>query len=312
MDRGRNNRQLADLISTNPPEAVLDEVKIILRLISFNFDTTPVTVAFAKAVDLYQGNYPGYQACTTYYHDLQHTLDTCLATARLIHGAVLHGQPLSERQIALGLIAALFHDGGYIQEETDTEGTGGKYTIIHVRRSMDFLSFIGPELGLSEAEILAGRAIILYTDLAVPIPKVIFPSPEAELLGQLLGVADIWAQISDQTYLEKLLFLYQEFKEGQVKGYKNELDLFQKTAGFYDVIAQRLGVTLESADRFLRAHFASRWNIQENLYNKAIENQKGYLKYILTLADFSPRNHLRRCEIVKKVRKIYENNQQNT
>jgi len=43
-------------------------------------------------------------------------------------------------QLAINLLnAALFHDTGYIQEKSDDEGTGAKYTSIHVKRSIQFL-----------------------------------------------------------------------------------------------------------------------------------------------------------------------------
>lgn len=297
--------QLANLICMTSPQAVLDEVCLILRLISPDFGLVPITLSFTKTVDLYEGRYPGYQACNTGYHDLRHITDTLLAMARLIHGAILKGETISGRYIVLGLVAALFHDAGYIQEEWDTEGTGGKYTATHVRRSMDFLSHIGPELGLSEGDITACRAMILYTDLAIDIATIDFPSAEAKLMGQLLGIADIWAQMSDRTYLEKLLYLFHEFEEAQVGDYKGEVELLHRTLGFYDYILQRLEVTLTMADRFLRAHFVSRWEVYENLYNKAIENQKAYLQQILTSPDSDPRNHLRRSGIVAMVRKQY-------
>jgi len=72
---------------------------------------------------------------------LRHTTDTFLAMARMIHGATLEGETFSERHINLGLIAALLHDSGYIQSESDLQGTGAKYTASHVQRSIDFLNY---------------------------------------------------------------------------------------------------------------------------------------------------------------------------
>ena len=90
-------------------------------------------------VKLFRGNYPGYQKCNTWYHDLKHTTDCLLAMARLLHGASLNGLPLPDRDVVLGLTAALFHDTGYIQAEDDLEGTGAKYTLVHVERSVAFM-----------------------------------------------------------------------------------------------------------------------------------------------------------------------------
>jgi len=74
-----NDIQLYSLIPMDSPQDVLDEVIVILGLISPDFDTAPVTSAFNMAVDLYRGKYPGYRACNTEYHDIHHTIDTFFA-----------------------------------------------------------------------------------------------------------------------------------------------------------------------------------------------------------------------------------------
>jgi hypothetical protein len=300
-----DDRQLSDLILTNSPNFVLEEVQLILDLISPNFDSVPVTSAFNMAVSLYRGTYPGYQACNTEYHDLRHITDTFLAMARLIHGAVLDGETFTDRHIVLGLTTVLLHDAGYIQDEYDMEGTGSKYTAIHVQRSIDFLERHGLEFELSYEEITKGHSIILCTDLAVDISTIAFTSPKVELLGKMLGSADLLAQMADRTYLEKLLFLYYEFKEAGFGDYESELDLLRKTIAFYDFIAQRLKTALGATDRFMNSHFASRWEIHVNLYHVAIERQRAYLRQILEIPDSDPRDHLKRGGIVDKVQREY-------
>ena len=171
-----NQTNLYDLVQMDSPEAVLDEVLIVLRLISPDYDVAPVTDAFMTTVNLYEGRYPGYQACNTEYHDLNHITDTFLVMARLIHGAVIDGESFTDREIAVGLIAALLHDAGYIQEAHDSEGTGSKYTTIHVERSMAFFGVYGKQYGLSNEEIAAGRDMIHCTDLNVDISTIPFES----------------------------------------------------------------------------------------------------------------------------------------
>ena len=298
-----NDIQLYNLIPMDSPQDVLDEAIVILDLISPDFDTAPVTSAFNMVVNLFSGKYPGYRACNTEYHDLRHTIDTFLAMVRLIHVAVLDDETFTNHHITLGLIAALLHDAGYIQEEHDTDGTGSKHAANHVRRSMDFLERHGSELGLSYDEITAGRAIILCTDLAVDISTIVFTSDKVELLGKMLGSADILAQMADRIYLEKLLFLYYEFKEAGVGDYLGEVDLLRKTVAFYDFISQRLKTTLDETDRFMGPHFTSRWGIHANLYHVAITKQKNYLKQILKNQNSDPRDHLRRGGIVDKLRR---------
>ncbi len=295
--------QFATLIRMDSPAAVLEEVQVILKRISPDFDTQPVLLACNTTVDLFNGNYPGYRACNTEYHDLRHTTDAFLSMARLVHGAVVDGNNFSDRQIILGLIAALFHDAGYIQEEHDTEGTGAKHTRNHVQRSMDFVKQSGPEHGLTDAEIAAAQTMILCTEFTVDISAVEFRGAEIELLGKMLGTADLLAQTADRTYLEKLLFLYREFKEAGIGDYQSEVDLLKKTIGFYDFIARRIATTLDATDRFMQSHFASRWNINQNLYQQAIEKQRDYLQKILKIPDSDPRDHLKRDGIVNKIRR---------
>jgi hypothetical protein len=298
-----NDLQLYNLIPMGSPEAVRDEVIVILNLVSPNLDTALVDSAFKVTVDLFEGRYPGYRACNTEYHDLHHTIDTFLAMARLVHGAVLDGETFTGRQVSFGLMSALLHDAGYIQEEHDTEGTGSKYTTSHVQRGMDFLKRHGSAFGLSNKEISESQAIILCTDLAVDISTIEFASAKEELLGKMLGSADILAQMADRSYLEKLLFLYHEFKEAGIGDYESEVDLLQKTLAFYDFVAWRLKTALGETDRFMRSHFVSRWGIQEDLYQVAIQNQRNHLIKIMDIPDSDPCNYLRRDGIVDKMRK---------
>ena len=306
-DRKMDKTQLTHLVDMGSPEDILVEVQAILQQISSNFDLRAVNAAFQTTLNLYQGRFPGYRACTTYYHDLHHSLSTSLTMARLMHGAIIEGIGFSESDLSLGVICAMFHDAGFIQEEDDTEGTGAKYTINHVPRSMDFLSRYGPKLGLTPQEIANGRTIILCTDLAVAIPSIDFPSDKVELMGKLLNAADLMAQMAESIYLEKLLFLYHEFVEGKVNGFEGEVDLLRKTVSFYDIVVQRFEPLVDDFDRFLRHHFEARWGVDANPYQQSITQQKNYLVKILNIPDADPRDHLRQHDIVAKVRQKYGN-----
>ncbi len=301
-----SDRKLSDLVDTSRPDAVLDEILAIIHLIAPDFkDVATIRLAFLETVRLYKGDFPGYRACNTEYHDLRHTTDTALAMTRLIHGAIIDGRMIDQRQVLLAVIAALFHDAGYIQNEDDLEGTGAKYTMTHVARSMDFLADIAPDLGLNEAEIHEGRAMILFTNLSVTPAQISFETPNGKVLGRMLGAADLLAQLSDRTYLEKLLFLYREFKEAGVGEYSGERHLLEKTVEFYDSVSQRLEATFNKAYEYMQNHLSTRWNVNTNLYRKAIENQKFYLKQILEDPDTNHRNHFKRDGIVDIVRLKY-------
>jgi len=305
FNKMKGNWLHSNLLSMDSNQEVLEEVLYILSLFSPYFDTKPVSDAFTTTVKLFKGIYPGYRASNTEYHDLRHTTDTLLAMARLTHGAVLNGMSLTDRNICVGLIAALLHDSGYVQEEHDKEGTGAKYTVNHVQRSMDLLEYLGAEFKLTGKEIIAGRMMIQCTDLAEDVTTIIFPGAEIELLSKLLGAADLLAQMADRMYLEKLLFLYRELKEAGVGGYADEVDLLKRTVGFYDFIARRLEILLNGNDRFMISHFESRWQINENLYQKSIERQRNYLKHILKKSDSDPLDYLKRGGVIEKVRRKY-------
>jgi hypothetical protein len=303
-----DGRQLYDLVEMNSPEAVLDEVQIILKLIDPDFNITPVISAYISTTELYNGSYPGYRACNTEYHNLHHIIATFLAMTRLTHGAMLESGASTDREITLGLISALLHDAGYIQEEHDLEGTGSKHTANHVQRSMDFILKHGTELGLSDEEVVACQSMILCTDIGLDISTIEFPSAEVEFLSKMLGTADLLAQMADRAYLEKLLFLYHEFKEAKVGGYEDEVDLLRKVIDFYDFTTQRIKTALDATDQFMIPHLILRWQIQTNLYQESIERQKNYIRQILKIEDSDPRDYLRRGEIVNKVRKKYGEN----
>ncbi len=300
-----NDKQLYDLINTESAKDVLDEVQIILNMISPDFQQDSITEAFNTTVRLYEGKHQGFKACNTEYHDLRHTIETFLAMARLLHGAQINGEGFTHPHVALGLIAALFHDAGYIQEDHDAEGTGAKYTVHHEQRSANLLERFGPEFGLSAEEVAAGGIMILGTDISMDHSRLTFPSTQIQLLCQMLMASDLMAQMADRSYLEKLLFLYHEFKEADVGGYDSELDLLKKTLTFYEFVAKRLGSILNKVDKFMTSHFLVRWDISSNLYQEAIERQRKYLHEILDTPDLDPREQLKRAGIVQKVREKY-------
>ncbi len=291
--------QLFNLVDMGSPAAVLSEALEILKMIRPDMKTETTVSAFNMTVALYQGKWPEYQACNTGFHDLRHSTDTFLAMARLLHGAVLEGKRFTERQIVIALTTATLHDAGYIQEMDDKDGTGAKHTASHVRRSIDFLKLHGGKYGLSDQEVTAGQAIMLCTDLAVDMNTITFPSLQSELLGKMLGTADMLAQMSDRTYLEKLIYLYHEFREANVGGYKDEADLLEKTVAFYEFIENRLNQTLDNTDRFMSAHFVARWNIETDLYRESIEKQKNYLLKVLSDPTSEFRKGLRRNRITQ-------------
>lgn len=303
-----DDTQLYGILKRDAPEDIFEEVLVILNMISSNFNTISLSAAFVSTLSLYEGCLLGYRRCNTRYHDIDHTVDTFLAAARLIHGLTLEGRSLTDNEIRLGLIAALFHDAGYIQEVHDLEGTGAKYTTIHVQRSMDFLELHGEKYGFSTKEIEAGRLMILCTDLAVDIHDIEFPTENYQILGKILAVSDLLSQMSDRIYLEKLLYLYEEFREGMAGVYKNEVDLLRKTLTFFDFCNCRLDTLLDQHDDWLKRHFDARWDIRKNLYGIAMKKHRRYLDQIAPLPDVELLGQLKRAGIVDEMHSCFSEN----
>jgi hypothetical protein len=290
---------LADLVDMDSPTAILDEVLFIMTIIHPQMDPTRLTNAFSLMVSLYHGQWPRERECNTDYHDLRHVTDTMLAMARLIHGVSLAGKRINPGDIYTGMVAALVHDAGYIQDKTDKFGTGAKYTTTHVERSMAFVERYGQRYGLTAQQIPSCALMIKCTDLNVDVSTLQFPSRTVELLAKLLGCADLIGQMADRTYLEKLFHLHREFEEGNVSGFRDEMDLLTQTLGFFPMVKQRLVHQLGGYDELAKAHFARRWSISKNLYGVTIEKQRRHLELILAHPDRDPSLLLRRKRIVE-------------
>jgi len=296
---------MACLVNMEDPQSVLEEVKAIVSVMMPDFDFEPLNRAFRDVVSLFHGQYPGYRKCNTEYHDLKHTTDALLAMTRLLHGAVLNKQVFSEKGVKLGLISALLHDTGYIQTADDNVGTGAKFTFTHISRSILFMEKYLSENGYSKEDIESCRAILECTGLNVEISEINFGSAQIEMLGKMLGTADLLGQMADRTYLEKLPFLYREFKEGNVSSFETELDMLKKTPGFSYGTLERFEHELGGVNRYMRDHFRARWGIDEDLYITSIKNQVKYLEYLLENHEDDYRNYMRRGNMIKLLDQIH-------
>ncbi|MCG6537444.1 MAG: hypothetical protein L7F78_22710, partial [Syntrophales bacterium LBB04] len=203
-----------------------------------------------------------------------------LAMSRLIHGASLQGIKFTEKEINLGLISALMHDVGYIQTADDNIGTGAKYALMHIERSVKFVQdyYDGREYFLDDLNNF--QNIIYCSGLRTDIKNIIFSSANIEIMGKMLGTAHLLGQFADRFYLEGLIPLFHEFEEGNVPGYESEIDLLRKTTNFYMMVRARFENELGDVNRFMISHFQDRWNINRNIYEESIEKNIFYLDYI--------------------------------
>ncbi len=293
--------QFSNMVNMEDPQSVFDEVRTIVLMMFPEFDFGILNRVFKDIVRLFRGEYPGYRKCNTEYHDLKHATDTFLAMARLMHGAFVGGESLTRENVNLGLICALMHDTGYIQTLDDNVGTGAKYIHIDTKRSIVFMDKYIADSGFSKEDFNNFSDILTCTGLDTKVKEMQFKSREIELLCKMLGTADLLGQMADRTYLEKLLFLFYEFREGGVDGYYNELDLLKKTIDFFAMVRKRFVSELDSIYEYMRYHFKKHWNLDRNLYMEAIESHINYLKFILENHEKEYRAHLKREGIARKL-----------
>ncbi|MHB8809052.1 MAG: hypothetical protein ACYC9M_03435 [Desulfobulbaceae bacterium] len=272
IDMFRDNNRLYELTDTGSPAETLAEIKNILLLVAPSSDPSPIEKIFADIVRLFNGEFPGYKASNTKYHNLEHTCSTTLAAARLIHGLHVQGQVFSQRLIRLCLIGALFHDTGLIQTEDEVEGTGAQHTIGHEDRSIALMRKYLAEQGYSQEDIRDCGHIIKCTELFFPMEKIPFASEEVWTMGKIVGTADLVAQMADRNYQEKLPLLFMEFQEAGAQGFETPLELFSKTEEFYRKVARkRMRNELGGVCAAALSHFRERWEIDRNLYEESIK-----------------------------------------
>ncbi|MBU1002143.1 MAG: hypothetical protein KKE73_06435 [Proteobacteria bacterium] len=292
--------KLYDLVDIADPSALLAEVHLLVEAIHPDFDFGFMDRIYADAERLFQGEYPGYRSSTTMYHNLQHTVEVFLCSARLLHGAAQEGKTVNARLTELTLASSLLHDVGLIQEETDLEGTGAKYTVGHEQRSIAFMKDYFRKSGRPGFDIHDATKMIDCTCLGVDTAKIAFGGEATKFCAQILGTGDLLAQMADREYLEKLVLLYLEFEEAGLP-YDSPRDLLEKTHGFYDMMRGRMDGPLGGVRRFLKAHFAARWDVKEDLYEKSIQANMNYLYLVLEEEQDNYLNKLKRGGIVQRI-----------
>jgi len=252
-------------------------------------DLTPLRRAFDDVQAMYRGAYPGILRCDTLYHDLRHSLDAALATARLIEGhdrAQPEPERLGARRAMLGVIVTLLHDSGMLRRAAESEvSNGAVFTKVHIARSAEFLRDYLPRLGFA-AEAEAAARIVHYTGYEIDIDKLALEDPRDRVLGCIIGTADLLAQMADRTYLEKCRdFLYPEFviagiaklvrPDGEeVVIYGSPNDLLLKTPDYYEkILRKRMDEALGGVGRYAKVHFGG-----EDFYAREIEGKMRFLR----------------------------------
>lgn len=286
--------QLARLVDGDDPGAVLAETGRIFKYWFDDADWAPVRSAADAIVDLFAGHFPGYRACDTGYHDIRHTMAVVLTTARIADGLFLERGPFPAPLARDLFIAAAFHDVGYIRTVEEEGGTGARFTSVHVQRSADFAQAQASRFGAEGGRV---SRIIQATGLKGEYDEQAWLDELEKEAGRVLASADLVGQMSDRAYLEKLLFLYYEFKEAGFSGYDTEFDMLRKTMGFYEMTMDRLDGKLGGVRASVRRHFSARYGIDKDLCGEAMGRQIDYLRSILDDASSNFRKKLKRMDL---------------
>ena len=212
-----NIRDMPPLVDTHDIHAVEESVQAAGKSMFPEANGEFVAHAFRWARDCFAGRCPGYLPIDARYHDLEHTLQgTACMFAILQSRHEAHATPLcTRRMFELGLLAILLHDTGYLKRSADVAGTSAKYTLVHVKRSMDFAAQLLREHGLRPTDIQAVQNMISCTGVNVDLSRIPFQSEVERVVGFALGTGDLIGQMAADDYVEKLPVLYEEFAEAQ-------------------------------------------------------------------------------------------------
>lgn len=165
--------------------------------------------------DLFEGRNPRFQPMDTAYHDITHTLQASLCLVELMFNRTLADATprIEERDFRRALVAALFHDIGYLKDVDDTEGTGAKYTHVHEERSCAMAREYLSRHGWKDDDIQFVENLISATGPRADLAQIEFRSEIERTLGQAVCTADYIGQMSDPHYPDKLEVLFNEFAE---------------------------------------------------------------------------------------------------
>ena len=261
-------------------ESILQNIRTICETNYSDNDITLIERVLHDVIDLFHGKKPGYQACDTEYHNLFHTFQTIPPFVGMIDGwNKSEGSPrISKKYFTFGTIGVLLHDTGYIKAAGDNDGTGAKYTFVHMERSVEFARLYLKEIGFADDDIPCILNIIRCTGVTLNI-DIPFHNNEEKIIGYALGTADLLGQMSTDDYIDKLPVLYNEFVEAyrfmdmdKLKGHGPAMpesadDLIRSTPKFYEDIALARFKLMDSLHEYLRFHFDS----PDNPYLSAIE-----------------------------------------
>ena len=304
MNKSPPQAEIDELFNNDDPAVVWSKTVGIIRHINPGYDFSLVQSVFDDVMRLFRGTYPEYGPIRTLYHDIAHTLEVFLCGVRLMHGVHASGDRLSDEELTSIMLAILMHDVGYAQRKGEERGTGAQYTQTHVQRGIEFMRKYLSGRKLPAAIAVAVSGMILGTEHNSPFSRITFDDDRARMLARIVATADITGQMADRIYLEKLLFLYLEFREANFGSYQSMYDLLCQTNRFYEMTREKLDGALGGIYRKFSFHFKETLGVDKNFYLESIEKNMAYLAKIVAHDEAELFSMLKRNGVVEKSRAL--------
>jgi hypothetical protein len=171
----------------------------------------------------------------------------------------------SDRQWEIALVSILLHDTGYLKSRDDRDGSGAKFTSIHVGRGCFLAADLLPEFGFAKDEIRVVQQAICATALGAKMKQIGFRSRTEWLIGALVATGDLLGQMAAEDYPERLPGLYLELREaavfsrlGKSLAHQGLLELLSGTEKFFsDYVVKTLNEEWGGMHRWLEAEDGS-------------------------------------------------------
>jgi hypothetical protein len=305
MKNSPTQAEIDDLFNIgDDPEIVWSKVADVIRRVNPDFDLALVQSVFDDVMRLFRGEYPGYGPIKTLYHDLSHTLEVLICGVRLLHGVHASGDRLTDEEVTLIMLAIMMHDVGYAQRKGEESGTGAQYTQTHVQRGIEFMRRYFAERKFPSSVAVAVTGMILGTEHNRPFTRIAFDDERICMLARIVATADITGQMADRIYLEKLLFLYLEFKEAHFGSYQSMFDLLCQTNRFYEMTREKLDGALGGIYKKFEFHFNDMMGVSKNYYLESIEKNMAYLSKVVANDEAELFTMLKRNGVVEKSRAL--------
>ena len=266
------------IVDTKDPKAVAAIVRRTLHQLDPQSGTAIIDRLFGDIETMFSGRYLDYHPLDTRYHDFEHTLQAALCLSLLIESRSRAGVTprLSARLFEIAIAGVLLHDVGYLKLRSDREGTGAKYTYVHVTRSCAFAASYLPAIGFTNAEVDTVEKAIRCTGPRSRIALIEFTDEIEQFLGCALASADFLGQMAAPDYIEELGFLFDEFNESdnfyhvpmEKRMFHSLPDLIAKSANFWECfVLPRLNDDYRAVYRYLADPYPG----GPNAYIEAVE-----------------------------------------